>query len=972
MILESSRSRSQPLCYSDKNMKLKPWYNVVTPRADLREGKPLDAAEFAVHLDKVRDGSAPKDYQDPKQFFDKTFLTRNMLDLASQVVKRMNGVKTETSAVFNLATQFGGGKTHSLTLLYHLCTGGPEAQGWTGVQQILDAAGQKSVPKGVAAVFVGTEFDSLAGRGGEEGEPSRKTPWGELAWQLGGKEAFELVAEHDAQGISPGGDVLGKVIPDTPCIILMDELMNYISRNRKSGLSDQFYNFLQNLTETVRGKDHCVLAVSIPASDMEMNERDIMDYDRVTKLLDRLGKAMVMSAEAETSEIIRRRLFEWDLDAVSANGKVILDREATKTCSEYAQWCIDHKQQIPAWFSVDEAQKQFQASYPFHPSVLSVFERKWRGIPKFQQTRGILRLLALWVSRAYKDGYDTAHGDALITLGTAPLEDTSFRSACFEQLGERNLETAVTTDIAGGASSHSTRLDKEATDEIKKTRLHRKVATSIFFESNGGQTAKKSDGGASFRNASTPEIRLSVGDPQIDIGNVETTLEGLADACYYLTIERTEYRFSLRENLNKRYADRRATIQPGAVKDRIKKEIQGVFGKNSAKVAPIFFPEKSIQISDRPALTFVVADFETGIDDGNRQSTEAFIDKMIRESGSSARTFKSAQVWIVPDSARMLREDATRLLAWEDIDTESDQLNYDEGQTRQLKENIKRSKGDLKEAIWRSYKYIYLLGKDNKLKQVDMGLITSSQTAGGPIDAILGRMQGDSEIEKDIGPRFLSRNWPPAFKEWSTKNVRDAFFASPQFPRLLYPDNLKDTIARGVVQGVIAYVGKRGDGLYEPFCFEDSGFSSLDVEFSEDTYIISRETATEFRERIVEAETSKGTDDNTTPEKPGSDATPSPTPEPEGTGPEIGLEDADDPTQTDFFRSLSWTGEVAPHKWMNFYTKVLSKYATDKSLKLKVSFDTTPNSGISNERLEETKSALRELGLNPDELIGEK
>jgi hypothetical protein len=37
-------------------MTLKPWYKVVTPREDLREGKPLDAAEFAVHLDQVRKG----------------------------------------------------------------------------------------------------------------------------------------------------------------------------------------------------------------------------------------------------------------------------------------------------------------------------------------------------------------------------------------------------------------------------------------------------------------------------------------------------------------------------------------------------------------------------------------------------------------------------------------------------------------------------------------------------------------------------------------------------------------------------------------------------------------------------------------------------------------------------------------------------------------------------------------------------
>ena len=49
-------------------MPLKPWYKVVTPREDLREGKPLDAAEFAVHLDQVREGRAPDDYKVPDVF----------------------------------------------------------------------------------------------------------------------------------------------------------------------------------------------------------------------------------------------------------------------------------------------------------------------------------------------------------------------------------------------------------------------------------------------------------------------------------------------------------------------------------------------------------------------------------------------------------------------------------------------------------------------------------------------------------------------------------------------------------------------------------------------------------------------------------------------------------------------------------------------------------------------------------------
>ena len=105
--------------------KLKPWFKVVAPREDLREGRPLDAAEFAVHLDQVRDGRASADYQNPAHFFDRTYLTKNLLAVSAEIVRRLSGERTEASAVFNMTTQFGGGKTHALTLLYHLATHGP-------------------------------------------------------------------------------------------------------------------------------------------------------------------------------------------------------------------------------------------------------------------------------------------------------------------------------------------------------------------------------------------------------------------------------------------------------------------------------------------------------------------------------------------------------------------------------------------------------------------------------------------------------------------------------------------------------------------------------------------------------------------------------------------------------------------------------------------------------------------------------
>ena len=555
-------------------MALQPWYKVVFPREDLREGKPLDAAEFAVHLDKVRDGTAPDDYTNPKRFFDRTYLTANLADLAAETLRRLNGIKTETSALFNMTTQFGGGKTHALTLLYHLATSGPKAEKFTGVDRLLAKAEVGRVPEAAVATFVGTEFDSITGRGGSDGTPLRKTPWGEIAWQLGGQEAFAKVAEHEERFVEPKGDVIRSFLPkDKPCLILMDEIISYCSTYRKEGYHNNLYNFIQSLSETARGQDNVVLAVSVPSSIISYTDADETDQQRFKHMLDRLGKAVIMAAEAETSEIIRRRLFEWDG----------ITRDAEKTITAYADWCVEHRTQIPGWFPVDNGREAFRATYPFHPAVLSMFQRKWQQLPRFQQTRGILRLLALWVSKAYHEGFKGAHRDPLIGLGTAPLEDSFFRMAVFEQLGENKLEGAVTTDICGMKGSQAEQLDREAAADIKKARLHRKVATTIFFESNGGQMRAE---------ATVPEVRLAVGEPDLDIGHVETVLETLGQTCYYLSIERNKYRFSTTENLIKRFSDRRASVSEKAIEERIRSEIQKVF-VGADGVERVFFPERS-------------------------------------------------------------------------------------------------------------------------------------------------------------------------------------------------------------------------------------------------------------------------------------------------------------------------------------------------------------------------------------------
>ena len=914
-------------------MDLKPWYKVVVPREDLREGRPLDASEFAVHLDQIRDKRAPEDYQSPERFFERTYVTKGLKALAVEVVRRLNGIKVETSAVFNMTTQFGGGKTHSLALLYHLAKGGPKAKNWKWVSSIFEEAKVDSVPEAAVAVFVGTEFDSISGRGGNDGTPLRKTPWGEIAFQLGGAEAFEFMKEHDKQLIAPSSEVIRKTFPKgKPVLILMDELMNYVNRFRRIGLSAQLYSFLQNLSEEALGNENVVLAVSIPASELEMSAEDEADYTRYKKVLDRLGKPVIMSAEGETSEIIRRRIFEW-------GG---LPEDAHKAASSYADWVIEHRQQIPNWFPTDNAREMFLATYPFHPMVLSVFERKWQALPRFQRTRGVLRLLALWVSYAYQSGFKGALKDPLITLGSAPLEDPLFRTAVLEQLGESRLEGSITTDITGRSESHAVRLDKEAVDTIKKSFLHQRVAKSIFFESNGGQLRAE---------ATLPEVRLAVSDPNIDIGNVETVLDDLIQACYFLSVENNRFKFSLYPNLNKILADRRASIQGDQVKELIRSEIQNVFASGSG-VERVFFPDRSNQIPDRPAVTFVVLSPDQSVKD--EAKIYKFIEEMTQTYGKSARTFKSALVWIVTDSDMGLYDEGRKLIAWEDIQSEEDELKLDDIQKRQLSENVKRAQRDLKESIWRAYKNIILLDKNNKLKTIDLGLVHSS-AAENLVTLVLNRLRQDGEIEKEISPNFIVRNWPPAFVEWSTKSLRDAFFASPLFPRLINPESIRETIVRGVEAGIIAYVGKTKDNKYEPFNFEEAMLGT-DIEISDDMYIVQKSVAEEYRKNqtIPTPGVQPGTEvpvDGVPPVQP-----------PSRPGDLFGGEKGKEKT----FALLRWAGEVTPQKWMNFYTKVLSRFVTGGGLKLKVEIEVKSEEGISQQKVEQTKVALRELGLNED------
>lgn len=970
--------------------KLKPWYMVLEPREDLRENRPLDASEFAVHLDHVRDGRAHEVYRDPARFFGRTYLTGSLLGLCAEVVRRLSGIQVETSPVFNMVTQFGGGKTHALTALYHLATAGPEAHPWKGVRRILERAQVDRVPQARVGVFVGTELDVLRGRGGGD-EPVRRTPWGELAWQLGRGDSFRVVAEHDAKGIAPAGDVLREMLPPGPTLILMDELVNYASRFRKQGHRDELYNFLQILSEEARARPNLVLCVSIPKSDLEMNPDDERDFVAFKKILDRLGKAVTMSADMETAEIVRRRLFEWEG----------FPDEANKVVTAYAEWVGQHRDEVSG-IDAANARDAFKASYPFHPSVLSVFERKWQSLPRFQRTRGVLRLLAQWVARACQE----RSGEPLITLGSAPLDNQWFRAAVFEQLNEERLEVPVTTDIAGTKrDSHAQLLDREAPPEVKKARLHQKVASVIFFESNGGQSQARAE-------ATKAELRAALGGPDMNLADIDQTLEGLEARCFYLVWERDRYRFSTAPNLNQVLVTRRSNVDVKDVDERLRKEIERLFKDGGKELERRFFPERSNDIPDRARLTLVVLGLDSPWPD---PATGKRIEELFRECGHSGRSFKSALTFSVPaaGSQATLRDAARTAIAWEDIDKDSETKGrLDETQKRLLAQQLGRAKGDLRDALMRTYRHLVVLGKDAQPKEIDLGQLHVS--TGALVEQIRNRLLEQDEITEGVGPTKLVKNWPMALTEWSTKAARDAFFASPALPRLLAPDSIRETIAKGVTEKTLAIARREPSGELVLVRF-GVATRAEDVEIDEDVLVLRAEDARRLEEpphvsrlqlrperativlggqvrfsvvgidqygkpievsdlawratggQVVEGVFSAGEEPGTFDvevETQGLGATA------EVAVVEPGGSDGDDPGSNGAL-SIRWAGAVPPLKWMTFYTKVLSRFATSDGLALRVEFSVpAPVDDAQARAMAETiEAGLRDLGLDPGSLL---
>ena len=227
------------------------------------------------------------------------------------------------------------------------------------------------------------------------------TTWGDMAYQLGGLDGYEMLREQDENGIAPGSELLGKLFDRfSPCLILIDEWVAYLRQIYKiddlpSGSFDVNLSFVQSLTEAVKVAPITLLVATLPASQIEVGGEGGQEaLDRLKNTFNRVHSTWTPASPEESYEIVRRRLFD-DVKGENAHHKDNAIKQFMKLYSE-------DKDSFPQLSDSGDYKSKLEKSYPIHPELFDQLYNTWSSIDKFQRTRGILRLMAqvvheLWI-----------------------------------------------------------------------------------------------------------------------------------------------------------------------------------------------------------------------------------------------------------------------------------------------------------------------------------------------------------------------------------------------------------------------------------------------------------------------------------------------------------------------------------------------------------------------------------------------
>ncbi len=681
---------------------LKPWREVVFPHHDVASGG-YQQAEFAADLWQVHIGEGTDEYRNPREFFRRTYLTESLKSLLSGAMQRLSGQGGDP--VVELQTNFGGGKTHSMLALYHLFSGMPTSE-LLGIDDLIASAEVAARPDDVKRVVLVGNKISPGNPSTKEDGTVVKTLWGELAWQLGGKAAFDKVRQDDERATNPG-DTLRELMNEYgPCLILIDEWVAYARQlhddsDLPAGSFETHFSFAQTLTESARAANSCLLVISLPSSDTATSPHAQSEDEevgglrgraalaRLKNVIGRVESSWTPASTEEGFEIVRRRLFEplSEREHFTARDNV---------ARAFADFYRDQQQEFPAECRDADYERRLRAAYPIHPEVFDRLYTDWSALVKFQRTRGVLRLMAAVIHSLWERG----DRNPLIMPAHIPIDDPHVRNELTRYLSD-NWTPIIEADV-DGPNALPQHIDNEVAN-LGKFSATRRVARTVYLGS--APTTSVANRGIEDRR-----IKLGSSMPGETPAIFGDALRRLSTQATFLYQDGPRYWYSTQPTVTKLAEDRADQFRrdPSPVVAEIEQRLRGDLRATGDFQRIHTVPQSGTDIPDDMDARLVVLGTDHPHSSGANSKAQAAATAILENRGNTPRLFRNTLVFLAVDQTRLqdLDEAVRRYLAWSSILQDKETLNLDPHQVRQAEAQLKSEDGAVVGRLPEAYQWL--------------------------------------------------------------------------------------------------------------------------------------------------------------------------------------------------------------------------------------------------------------------------
>ncbi len=734
--------------------RLPAWAEVVRPDPIVFSER-LDESLFAADLYDVTRGKAAREYQDPQRFADRTYPTEGMVQLLSDVLKRLAG-KGNVNPVIQIQTPFGGGKTHSLIALYHLAKNGAQLRYTPLGEQVAEKAGFPQFPPVKVAVFVGTVTDPL----------KSKTLWGIIAEQLG---RYDLVEDNDQKRVAPGRTTMEQVIGQEPTLILIDEIAEFVARC-PDDYQAQVLTFCQVLTETARSLPRCCVVVTLPSST-PYGERGEKALNNLQRIFGRMEAIYEPVRGMEIYEVVRCRLFNfppgWQEDAYT-----VVDEYITT----YRQWS-----DAPEWAQSEDYRERMLRAYPFHPLLIDWLYERWGSYPTFQRTRGVLRFLGLVVQEAWRQQEsDPQKRPPLIQSAQVNLRRQELEGELVRHIGQE-FRSVIQADIRERAP----RIDSGMGD-WQVYGVATGLATSIFLASfTAAEEGRK--------GASLAELQVAVWRPGLEPAVIAGALKSLERSLLYLHEREGLYLFSLEPNLTRLRLEYEERVSREEIQQELCKRLEELLQPKEHWTVRIADDPKSVP--DTRELQMVVLPPDLPSAEAEKRARD-----ILEWHGTTPRRWRNALVVVFADSQKLNTAiSAVRTyLALQRIERGENYKRLSRRDQEELKKEREEAAKDALRHLCEAYRSIAKL-TDKGIERIDMGAMGVGEKPNLVERVKETLKQRDLLMTERVNPEQVQQLLGD-LKEKRADEIWHDFGCIPQLPMLLHKGVLAETLRRGVQQ----------------------------------------------------------------------------------------------------------------------------------------------------------------------------